>query len=741
MESHRHNNGYHSERNSRCGLKPGDWAGRKRFRLKHLIGSGGMGEVWLAYDSRLREFVALKFLLPKIANSIESIEHLRIETHRSRKLSHPNIVRVYDLYEEPGEIPFVAMEYVDGSNLHQIRLLRSNGVLSWEFLSPLVRQLISALQYAHSENIVHRDIKPSNLLLDKENRLKLADFGIARIAQQTSFAQRGLGFGGGTLDFISPQQASGLPATAADDIYSIGATLYELLTGTPPFYKGDIEYQIHNVKPEPLLERLSGIQNNIPEALENFVQACLEKSPEKRPLDYKNTLNWIDLIDEQSARAKTDSESEQLINNPVNNYVQTEYRPEISAQNKPEPDTTISTVRLSDLIKIAVGILLLGFAGGILFMMITHKVFNLNLADKSSSSTVSQQQTTNRGSNETAKLTHQKSAETVVSKNSNSTSLSNTNQPAKSIIARAEQNILEQPSGKLVRQFKQPLTCLNTTLDSLWTVVADVNGSINMIDIRNGSIAREGRLGNGKISSLALSPNGRQFLIGTEDGTVGLYNIAGFEKLTQWESHKTSITCLSFSNLRYAASGDANGTVILWDVLSGRFVSEIKAKIGPITDILFVPDKNAIAIASESGIITICSVPSGKLERMTQAHRNKIIALGYNYSSNRLYSVDPDNIIKTVDFNSLKEEKQLRQRTAPRESFEIVRFSPDGKTIAAISSLNYLYLYDSESLSQIKKLRLHLHSGKITDARWLTDNKSLLSAGADGLLCLWEINN
>lgn len=701
-----------------------------------------MGEVWLAYDSRLREFVTLKFLLPKIANNIESIEHLRIETHRSRKLSHPNIVRVYDLYEEPGEIPFIAMEYVDGSNLHQIRLLRSNGVLSWEFLSPLVRQLISALQYAHSENIVHRDIKPSNLLLDKENRLKLADFGIARVAQQTSFAQRGLGFGGGTLDFVSPQQASGLPATPADDIYSLGATLYELLTGTPPFYKGDIEYQIHNVKPEPLLERLSGIQNRIPEALENFVQACLEKSPEKRPLDYKNTLNWIDLIDEQSARAKADSESEQLIGNSETNYVQTDRRPEISAKNRPEQNTTISTVKLSDLIKIALGILLLGFAGGILFMMITHKVFNLNVADKSGTSIAAQQQTTNRVSDQTGKLTPKKSAENnIVSKNANASSLSNTNQSVKPIVAKTETNISENPSGKLVRQFKQPLTCLNATIDSLWTVVADASGSINMIDIRDGGVARDYRLGNAKICSLAISPNGRQFLAGAEDGTVGLFNIAGFEKLTQWENHKTSITCLSFSNLRYAASGDANGTVILWDVLSGRFVSEIKTKIGAITDILFVPGKNALAIASESGIIIICSAPSGKLERMTQAHRNRIVALGYNYSNNLLYSVDLDNIIKIIEFNSLREVKQLRQRTAPRESFEIVRFSPDGKIIAAISSLNYLYLYDTESLGQIKKLRLHLHSGKITDARWLNDNKSLLSAGSDGLLCLWEVNN
>ncbi|MGC9036217.1 MAG: WD40 repeat domain-containing serine/threonine protein kinase [Verrucomicrobiia bacterium] len=749
MDFPRHNNAFYSAHNSRCGLSPGAWAGQKRFRLKRLIGSGGMGEVWLAYDSRLREFVALKFLLPKIANNIESIEHLRIETHRSRKLSHPNIVRIYDLYEEAGEIPFIAMEYVDGSSLHQLRLLRSNGVLNWEFISPLIRQLIAALQYAHSENIVHRDIKPSNLLLDKQNRLKLADFGIARIAQQTSFAQRGLGFGGGTLDFISPQQASGMPPTPADDIYSVGSTLYELLTGTPPFYKGDIEYQLHNIKPQPLSERLLelGIQNPVPDALENFVQSCLEKNPEKRPVDYKDLIRWTDLIDEQFAGAVSpDSRTIQTSPAHDHNNLQTARPPKQTNEIPPEIPEPARSIRLSDLIKFALGILLLGFAGGIIFTMATHKIFKINPIDKPQPSTAAApqlQNPTNRSSENVIKLTPQKSEQKPISETSksNTHNISNAIQTAKTSTEKSNFVEKEKQIGKLISQFPKPLISLNTTPDSLWTLVADSDGLIKMIDTRTGNVIKEEKIGTGQINTLAISPNGRHFLAGNSDGALGLFNIAGFEKLMLWENHKAPITCASFSNLRYAATADANGTIILWDVIAGRFVTEIKTKIGPITDLLFLTGKNTLAIASESGIIIICAVPTGKLEKMTQAHRNKVLAIAYNYSNRHIFSADMDNIIKVIDPDTLKEIKQTRQRTAPRESFEIVRFSPDGKTIAAISSLNYLYLYDSESLNQIKKLRLNLHSGKITDARWLTDNKSLLTAGADGLVCLWEINN
>src|SRR6187551_3327309 len=147
------------------GMAAGQTAGAGRFLLEQMLGQGGMGVVWLAQDRLLRERVALKFLPPQIAFDPVALQNLRREALQARKLSHPNIVRIHDLIDSPDEPPFICMEYVDGPTLHSLRAGEASHVLRWQFLAPLVRQLCSALDYAHGEKTVHRDIKPANLML------------------------------------------------------------------------------------------------------------------------------------------------------------------------------------------------------------------------------------------------------------------------------------------------------------------------------------------------------------------------------------------------------------------------------------------------------------------------------------------------------------------------------------------------------------------------------------------------
>ena len=277
------------------GFTAGQVVGGERYMLKKLLGHGGMGVVWLAYDKRLQEPVALKFLPPQIGFDPAALEDLRRETLRARKLSHPNIIRIHDLHAEAGEIPFVSMEYVDGPNLHHLRALKPGRVLTWKVLAPLLRQLCAALEYAHSEKVVHRDLKPANLMLDSSGRLKLADFGLARVVQDSMTRLTGK-TGGGTINFMSPQQADGRPPQVTDDIYSLGATLYDLLTSTPPFYTGDIAYQVRHVRPDDLRQRLLDLEleNKIPSEVSALVMACLAKEPEQRPQTVASILAWLE---------------------------------------------------------------------------------------------------------------------------------------------------------------------------------------------------------------------------------------------------------------------------------------------------------------------------------------------------------------------------------------------------------------------------------------------------------------
>ena len=276
-------------------LLAGQCVGGDRYILKRLLGHGGMGVVWLAHDTRLNEAVALKFLPPAVVADAGALQELRRETLKSRKLSHPNIVRVHDLYEAPGERMFLSMEFVDGVDLHTLRANRPGFVLPWSQIAPLVRQLCAALDYAHSERVVHRDLKPANLLLDSNGRLKLGDFGVAAVAGSVLNRAAEPGQPGGTLIYMSPQQIAGEEPRVSDDIYSLGITLYELLAGRPPFEAGDLAHQHRHTRPEPMSQRLleHGLSNDIPSEVAALVMACLAKEPEQRPPNAATILAWL----------------------------------------------------------------------------------------------------------------------------------------------------------------------------------------------------------------------------------------------------------------------------------------------------------------------------------------------------------------------------------------------------------------------------------------------------------------
>lgn len=270
---------------SQPGLEPGQKVGRGRFILIRKLGAGGMGLVWLARDERLDEQVALKFLPALVNADADALETLRKETIRARNLSHPNILRLHDFHNEPDEPAFISMEYVQGKTLAELRQDQVGGVFSWVTLAPLVKQLCAALEYAHGKGVIHRDLKPANLMVDNNGQLKLADFGISVVVNDSRLRMTGLVGNSGTLTYMSPQQMMGKTPKPTDDVYALGATLYCLLTSRPPFYQGYIRDYVLCGIPDPIPQRLKdlAIQNDLPPEVCTMVMACLEKEPDQRP--------------------------------------------------------------------------------------------------------------------------------------------------------------------------------------------------------------------------------------------------------------------------------------------------------------------------------------------------------------------------------------------------------------------------------------------------------------------------
>jgi len=276
-------------------LVSGDLVGSGRYTLKSLLDHGGMGVVWRAHDERLREEVALKFLPAHIRFDSVALAAMRRETLKSRKLTHPNIIRIHDLHEFAEEAPFISMEYVDGGNLHAFQDTQPGRLFPWPKLLPLLAQLCDALDYAHAEKVIHRDLKPANMMLDSRGRLKLADFGIAAVISGSAARLSGHHPSSGTVTYMSPQQMTGQTPQVTDDIYALGATLYELLAGTPPFYTGDIAHQVQNIAPPHLGQRLAehGLANAVPPDVSALIMACLAKDPARRPQSARAVREWI----------------------------------------------------------------------------------------------------------------------------------------------------------------------------------------------------------------------------------------------------------------------------------------------------------------------------------------------------------------------------------------------------------------------------------------------------------------
>jgi predicted Ser/Thr protein kinase len=258
----------------------------KRYTLRRVLGRGGMGIVWLSYDERLEREVALKFLPDAVNFDPAALDELKRETRRCLDLTHPNILRIYDFVEDE-QAAAISMEYVDGQTLAALRIEKKKRVFEVEEIRKWIEKACLALHYAHDEaGVIHRDLKPANLMLTSRGQIKIADFGISQ-SMCDSISRLTMRRGSsGTLAYMSPQQMGGEKSRVTDDVYALGATIYELLTGKPPFYSGDLAFQVRLCVAKSIKERREELEisgEEIPKEWEEAIGACLAKIPEERP--------------------------------------------------------------------------------------------------------------------------------------------------------------------------------------------------------------------------------------------------------------------------------------------------------------------------------------------------------------------------------------------------------------------------------------------------------------------------
>jgi len=259
-------------------LRPGAvFAGR--YEVKEIIGAGGMGVVYRAFDRELQEPVAIKTLRPEVMAGGSALERFKQEIRLARRIAHRNVVRIYDLGEQNG-MYYLTMEYVEGTSLKQ--LIGSRGKLPVEVTLTVGKQLCRALEVAHAEGVIHRDIKPQNMVVEPSGFLKVMDFGIARLANPPK--GKGLTEAGtsiGTPDYMSPEQLSGMELDPRSDLYAAGVVLFECLTGHVPF-EAETTWALvaKHLEEEPPDPRT--LNSDVPRALAVVILTAMAKDPNKR---------------------------------------------------------------------------------------------------------------------------------------------------------------------------------------------------------------------------------------------------------------------------------------------------------------------------------------------------------------------------------------------------------------------------------------------------------------------------
>ena len=252
------------------------------YEINAHLGQGGMGNVYRATDTMLGREVALKMLHPQLTVQTQFLERFKKEARVLAQLLHPNIAVIYNFIEQGGN-HFMVMEYVEGTSLDE--LLKKYHSLPAEFVVPVFIQALEGLQHAHRKNIFHRDVKPSNLMITSDGTLKLMDFGIAKVAGEQKMTQVNKIVG--TIEFMAPELIEGKDASVASDIYSMGATLYELVSGKLPF-ESDTDFNLMQAILKKKAIAPDKLNDLVPKKLSDIILKAMDKNPAGRYPDARS---------------------------------------------------------------------------------------------------------------------------------------------------------------------------------------------------------------------------------------------------------------------------------------------------------------------------------------------------------------------------------------------------------------------------------------------------------------------
>mgnify|MGYP001204052963 CR=1 FL=1 len=734
-----------------------------KYELIEQLGQGGFGIVYKAEDLTLGRMVALKVLHPQLTIDPRFIENFKHEARHMAKVSHANVVSIYEIGEVEGRI-FIAMQYLPGGNLEQ--KIKNNGPIPFPKALEVARQIAKGLEAGHRKNMIHRDVKPANILFDEDGDALIGDFGVAHTVQLSSMGTMSqTGVGVGTLNYRPPELWNGTPPPSqATDQYSLACVFYEMLSGKQLF-DGDTTEQVlvkHLIR-EPEFgelepEGLKGILSravakkaeerfgSLSELIETLTHLSDPPSPQPEPIkldpeenesvgqsiDTSLTLNVSEEDHQllpQTENLDDIEDAQKLVDSKDQNLMVEEVRVEhISLGQDDEFDEKevhiwkiggdfLSTADISDSIVETQSSdtsndnsMIIWF----LVLVIILSIFTIIYLPAV------------RGYYGDGAITllifclllipivlaisrQQNNKPSLVGSSPNIYQVDSPRtvafEPSGTRLAIGERNgqidIIEQQDCLIISGHTGSVNLLVFSREGSYLLSGSSDKTIRKWSLRGEVITNEVVNLEDAPTCLAISPDDGYYVCGCKDGRVVLLDLQVNKVLMDFVGHAGSITGVSIiADGQQLVTSSEDGTVKVWDVSTGSLTTTLVTLSSPIIDVVFSPDSAFFAVVSKDGVITIYETESYSLVQS--------IAAGIVYNNNLKFSPDNkflafasfDKIITIYQVDNWKELKQLSGH-----SFHIntIDFSPDGRKLASSSFDGTVRIWDISSLYQLER--------------------------------------
>src|SRR5262245_39674648 len=676
------------------------------FDIISRLGRGGMGEVYLGYESGLDRRVAIKVLPADMARDPDLVRRFRAEATAAARLIHPNIIQIHFIGEDAGH-QFFAMQYVEGMSLAQY-LARGNRPTIDQSLA-IIDEVLSGLVAAHRLGLVHRDIKPGNILLDSvHRRALLADFGLVKSLEDTATTRTSAGAVLGTADYSSPEQGLGQAVDFRSDLYSSGVVLYQLLCGRLPFIGKEtttVIYQHVHEPPPPLRE----LAPTVPAALAAIVEKLLAKSPDDR---YPSAA--AALAELRAARSGQPVAAQAAL--PDMHEVPAARKPAQLSKGLVDTSPTISqptmslaagrgasgapTTRRRVLMALA-GAALPAIAGGMWF------------------------------------------------------ALTPASQRPRWLAALTGRS--ESESGE-VRQFADhagEINCFVLTPDEELLLAGDRTGKLHVWDFRMGEKRKTIRAHSGPIRRLMPSRDGRFVISASADQTLKLWNVNTWKPVTQCNGHVDIVSSVAqVPGREEIVSSSFDGTLIRWEMARGSLLTRYGSVIdensvpGPanvdlqtldrhitwVRDVAIPEPGNRVYSAGNEGVIFVWDLESARVIDRLVAKSGVIMCMAASSDGMRLLSGGYQKVLCLWDLTTSELIRRIPHDSATPAC---VAFSPSGRLALSGGADGVIRVWDVESGRELHQLEGH--EGTATVVRFLADGRRVVSAGEDATIRVWRL--